>query len=213
MKKIMLALLIIILAAASVFAFDMSAGLGGNFSVNFDSYKYDGKDIASQRTIGGGFFALFDATFAEANVGLLFGSMKQEHDGKWDDDALSLSYLTLALYGKFPISLSGFSLFPLLGIQFDLCLSAKQEGEIIFDNPLMRQDFFNRFWIKLGAGADFNLTEKLYLRPSFLYGINFGSVNDRDVKNNNSKESSFHHGLDVRLAMGFRFFSRNSRST
>jgi len=203
-KKIVLALLIAILTAENLLAIDMSAGLGGNFAVNFDSYKYDGKDIASRRTIGGGFFVLFDITFAEANVGILFGNMKHGYFGKWDDDSLSLLYLTLGLHGKFPITLNNFSLFPILGIQFDFGLSALHNGEVIFKNRIVRTDFMNRFWIKFGAGADFNLTERLYLRPSFLYGINFGTRNDRDVKENNRKETSFHHGLDVRLAMGFR---------
>jgi hypothetical protein len=199
-------MLLFIGVAGNIFAFDISAGLGGNFAANFSSYKYDGKDIAALRTIGGGFFALFDATYVEANVGLLFAGMQHGYDGKWDNDSLNLSFLTLALYGKYPFRLSSFTLFPMLGIQFDFCLSAKQDGEIIFDNPLMRREYFNRLWIKFGAGADFNITEKLYFRPSLLYGINFGTSNDREVKNNNSKESSFHHGLDIRAAIGFRFF-------
>jgi hypothetical protein len=205
-KKIILTLLIISTTTGSISAIEMSAGLGGSFIANFSSYKYDGKDIAAKRTIGGGFFALFDATFVEANVGLQFAGMQHGYDGKWDNDSLNLSFLTLGLYGKYPIRLCSFSLFPLLGIQFDFCLSAKQDGEIIFFFFLMRREHFNRLWIKLGAGADFFITEKLYLRPSFLYGINFGTSNDREVKDNNSKESSFHHGLDIRAAIGFRFF-------
>jgi len=205
-KKITLALLIAVLTAGSLFAIDISAGLGGNFTINFDSYKYDDLDIASRRTIGGGVYALLDATFAEANVGILFGNMKHGYFGEWDDNPLSLLYLTLGIYGKYPIRLSNFHLFPILGVQFDFCLSALQDGEVIFSNPLDRADFFNRFWIKFGIGADFNLTERLYLRPSFLYGFNFGTRNDRDVKEYNSKESSFHHGLDIRIAIGFRFW-------
>ena len=206
-KKVILTLLITALSVLNIFAFDMSAGVGGNFTVNFDSYKYDGDNIASQRTIGGGFFALFDITFAELNVGILFGSLKKEYAGIWDDYSINLFNLTFSLYGKYPIRLSSFTIFPMLGVQYNLCLSAKDEGEIIFDNPLLRMDYMNRFWIKFGAGADFNLTEKLYFRTSFLYGINFGSRNDRDVKKYNSKESSFHHGLDIRVAIGWRFWS------
>ena len=206
-KRITLALLITILITWDIFAFDISAGFGGNFAVNFDSYKYDGENIASQRTIGGGLFALFDITYAEVNVGILFGSLKQEYAGVWDDYSINNFNLTFSIYGKYPIRLGSFSIFPMLGVQYDLCLSAKDEGEIIFDNPLIRMDHMNRFWIKFGVGADFNLTEKLYFRPSFLYGINFGTRNDRDVKKYNSKESIFHHGLDIRIAIGWRFWS------
>jgi len=63
----------------------------------------------------------------------------------------------------------------------------------------------NRFWIKFGVGADFNLSDRMYLRPSFLYGINFGSKDDRDMKKDDSEASSFHHGLNIRVAIGFRF--------
>jgi hypothetical protein len=98
----------------------------------------------------------------------------------------------------------------MLGIQLDFGLSMKYEENDVIADSSARADFMNRFWIKFGAGADFNfanfnltdssLMERLYLRPSFLYGINFGSKNDRD-----SDASSFHHGLDIRVAAGYRF--------
>jgi hypothetical protein len=58
-------------------------------------------------------------------------------------------------------------------------------------------DYLNRFWIKLGVGADFNLTEKLYIRPSFLYGINFGTKDSNDFRETYDA-TAFYHGLDVR---------------
>jgi len=149
---------------------------------------------------------LFDATYAEANIGLLFGGMKSEGS----DTTIDVSYLTLGLLGKYPFDLGSFTLFPMLGIQLDFGLSMKYEGNDVIADSSARADFMNRFWIKFGVGADFdfanfNLTdsslmERLYLRPSFLYGINFGSKNDRD-----SDTSSFHHGLDIRVAVGYRF--------
>ena len=205
-KRIFLALLFVTLAAGGAFAqIQLSAGAGGNFAVNFDSYKYNGEDGGLMRTVGGGFFALFDATYAEADVGLLFGGMKYGYDGEWNDDAINVIYLTLGLYGKYPIDMGGFGLFPMLGVQLDFGLSAKFDGDDLFEDSSYKADFMNRFWIKAGVGADFNLSEKLYLRPSFLYGINFGSKIDRDEKKDDSEASSFHHGLDVRVALGFKF--------
>jgi len=204
-KKGLLVLVLAAFVASGLFAVDLSAGFGGNFTATFDSYKYDGEDAGSSRTIGGGFFGYFDATYVEANIGLLFGGLKLKIDGNWTDDSINVSYLTLGLFGKYPIDLDGFTLSPMLGIQYDIGLSAKFDGEDMFDDSSERSDFMNRFWIKLGISADINLTEQLYLRPSFLYGINFGSKDDRDDKKDNSDLSSFHHGLDVRVAIGFRF--------
>jgi len=203
-KRIFLALLVVTLAAGGAFA-QVSAGFGGNFAVNFDSYKYKGEENYSLRISGGGFFALFDATFVEANIGMLFGGRQVGYDGEWEDKDYDLSYLILGLYGKYPIDLGGFSLFPMLGIQLDFGLSAKYGDMKILEDSSDRADWMNRFWIKLGVGADFSLSNSAYLRPSFLYGINFGSKADRDSKKEDSELSSFHHGLDIRVALGFRF--------
>jgi hypothetical protein len=67
----------------------------------------------------------------------------------------------------------------------------------------------NRLWIKLGVGADINLSDAMYLRPSILYGINFGTKNDNDTVDNYKKVpgldvTSFWHGLDIRVALGFK---------
>ena len=216
-KKSLAVLVFTALVAGGAFAIDMSAGLGGNFAVNFDSFKfeYDGEKFDMSRTMtGGGFSAFFDATFVEANIGMLFGGTKLKYDGEsFDDASESLSYLTLGLFGKYPFNLGAMSLFPLLGVQFDIGLSAKDnDGKAInFEDweDTSKADYMNRIWIKLGVGADFNLSNRLYLRPSFLYGINFGSKYDRDMKKDTKDEggkaSSFHHGLDLRVALGFKF--------
>jgi opacity protein-like surface antigen len=204
-------LLVLILAAfivSGVFAIDISAGAGGNIAVYFDSFKLDDTDTEEMRTIGFSAFAFFDATYVEANVGLLFGDLKYGIGGEWSDEAISVSYLIFGVYGKYPIKLAGFTLFPLLGFQLDVGLSMKYEGENVLEGSSLADDM-NRFWIKFGAGADFNITDKVYIRPSLLYGINFGSKNYRDAikaaKDADIKVSSFHHGLDFRVAVGFKF--------
>jgi len=200
-KKIFLALLILTLAAGGAFA-QVSLGAGGNFAVSFDSLKEDGVEILST-TSGGGFYAFLDATYLEADIGLLFGSQKTKiswEGGSLESDGANVSVLTLGLYGKLPIDLGGFTLFPMLGIQLDVGLSAEQDG-VKYESEDVA-DGLNRFWIKFGVGADFNLSEQLYLRPSFLYGLNFGTKTMEDLKGD---ATSFYHGLDIRVALGFRF--------
>jgi len=210
-KKGLLVLVLAAIVAGGAFAQDvaLSAGIGGTFAASFDSI-FDKDNSFDYRTVGGGFFAFFDATYAVAEVGMLFGGLQYGTDGKIEDDpTIDVSYLTLGLFGKFPIELEGFTLFPLLGVQIDLGLSAKNEGDDITTDTKILSEMLDRFWIKLGVGADFNLSDSIYLRPLFLWGLNFGTQNLRDyldlVKVFNSDVAGFYHGLEFRLAVGFKF--------
>jgi len=215
-KKIVLALLVLTLAAGGAFA-QVSAGIGGNFAVSWDSIKMSqgGFTVEGlQTTSGGGFYAFFDATYVEVDIGMLFGSQKMKTSitgASTTTDGPDVSFLTLALYGKFPIDLGGFTLFPMLGVQYDIGLSAKQTvgGNTYEANSQDLPDALNKLWIKLGVGADFNLSDAIYLRPSFLYGINFGTKNNNDsvdtYKKSGTNVSTFYHGLDIRVAIGFKF--------
>ncbi|MDR2543618.1 MAG: PorT family protein [Treponema sp.] len=203
-RKGLLVLVMAALVTGGTFAVDMSAGLGGSFSATFDSFDDDDGKMQA-RLIGGSIFAMFDATFVEASIGMMFGGEKWRFDGEWDDDPTNLTYLTIGLLGKYPIDIGSFTLFPMLGIRYDLGLSAKYDGEDLDFGETSKADSMNRFWIKLGAGADFPITDQIFIRPSFLYGINFGTKDIRDWKSDDSRLSTFHHGLDIRVAVGFRF--------
>ena len=217
-KRIFLALLVVTLAAGGAFAqIQMSAGLGGNFAVSWDSIKMSQAGFTSEGTLttpGGGFYAFFDATYVEFDVGMLFGTQKMKQtigDISAETDGPNVSYLTLSLYGKYPFDLGGFSLFPMLGIQYDIGLSAKQtvDGTTYEAESEDLPDALNRLWIKLGVGADFSLSDAIYLRPSLFYGINFGTKNNNDAvktyKDAGIDVTTFYHGLDIRVAVGFRF--------
>ena len=213
-KRIILALLVVTLAAGGAFAQELSAGVGGNFAVSFDQITMSAGGNTGEvlgTTSGGGFYVFFDAAYVEVDVGMLLGSqkIKSSFGGSSSEvDGPSVSYLTLGLYGKYPIDLGGFVLFPLLGIQYDLGLSAEQNGFKIEDSQDLA-DYLNRFWVKLGVGADINLSDALYLRPSVLYGINFGTKINNDAVDGYKNQAgvdvtSFYHGLDIRVALGFK---------
>jgi hypothetical protein len=224
MKKAMLVLAIFGMCGAALFAqgISLSAGLGGNFTADFTGYAFtqDAKDAGleaadwNSHLIGGGIYAFFDATYVEANVGLLFGNANADKtDGMSDDQkkGMDVSALKLSLFGKYPIDLGGFTLFPMLGIDGQINLGGKAYGEDIPDD--YKEDFnkmFSYFWIKLGVGVDVPLSEKLYLRPEFLYGIRFNTDDEKDTidaANSATKmvDAIIGHGLDIRLALGFRF--------
>ena len=192
-------------------------GLGGNFSAHWNSFSVIAEDLGafdtSSMLIGGGVSAFFDATFVEASVGLLFGGVTQsfEYSGIFsvvgDTPEIRETYLTLGLLGRFPIDMGNFTIFPMLGIQYDIGLGMTWEGEDVFEDSSDRSDAMNRFWIRIGAGADFDLSDALFFRTSLLWGINFGSRNLREMLDLSNEipgwsARSFHHGLDIRLALG-----------
>jgi len=217
-KRIFLALIVLTLAACGAFA-QVSIGVGGNFAVNWDSITAKGGGSTEEMLFtssGGGFYAFLDATYLEVDVGMLFGSQKVKFSSggySSEYDNATGTNLTLGLFGKYPIDLGGFTLFPMLGIQLDIGLNAKDPdgNDIKFGQGNMPSmaDYTNRFWVKFGVGADLNLSDAVYLRPSFLYGVNFGTKYITDlVKDANDypgvTATGFYHGLDIRVALGFR---------
>jgi len=202
-KRYFLALLAITLAAGGAYAqFSLSLGGGGNFIANFDSLTLDGGKI-SVTTAGGGFFGFLDLTYVELDGGIVFGAMQSKMSGGGFSDTNkgpNVIYVTFGAFGKYPINLAdSITLFPMLGLQFDLGFRVLQNGERVADAT----DTLNRFWVKFGGGADFFFTQRLFLRPTFLWGTNFGTKVLNDWKSLSSAKS-FYHGLDIRVAMGFK---------
>jgi hypothetical protein len=224
-KRIFWALLLVMPAAGGAFAqAKLSAGFGGNFAVSFvqtttpaiyGDFEYSEYSVT---TSGGGFYVFFDAAYVEVDIGMLFGSQKMKTSvagASATTDGPDVTYLTLGLYGKYPIDLGGFTLFPMLGVQYDIGLSAKQTvgGITVEANSQDLPDALNKLWIKLGVGADFNLSDAVYFRPSALYGINFGTKHENNAVKGLVKDAygrtyaaiAFYHGLDIRVALGFKF--------
>jgi hypothetical protein len=230
MKKITAVLLVLVCVSAALSAqdFGLSAGGGGLFNANFTSLVLtdDGKNNkASDKNsyqVGGGFYAFFDATYAEATVGMLFGNFNS--DGS-NSKGINTTALTLGVYGKYPIGIAGFSLFPMLGIEGQINVAASYDGKAAEGKYL--EEFnkqFSFFWFKAGVGADIPIATNLFLRGEALYGIRLNTENERNTINGVSKDkldefgdligtTSYKaysaivgHGLDIRLAIGYRFF-------
>ena len=226
MKKIVVALLIFVCAGAALFAqnISMSAGVGGNFAFNFTStvFTQDYKDIVKPKEgdgnwtlMGYGGSAFFDATFVEASVGVLFGNEKGANDSSKGTDVTALR---IGLLGKYPIDMGrGLFFFPTAGVDVMLPLGGKINGTDINDDKVPKEykDEFNKrytqIWIKGGVGADIYLMPRVYIRPTFLYGVRFNTEPERDGmseanKGNDKMISAIvGHGLDIRFAIGYRF--------
>jgi hypothetical protein len=221
MKKLLAVLMVLVCGGAALSALDLSAGLGGNFNAHFDTYAVskDGKDAGlkaedyNAHFVGGGLFAFFDATYVEADVGLLFGNHNNDKTSDMSDEqkkGLDITYLRLALYGKYPISMGNFTLAPMAGIDGLIGLGGKAYGEKVPNDALKLDKFqerVNNFWIRLGASADFNLTEEIYLRPAALYGIRFNTTDEKDTLDlaKDNLSAIVGHGLEIRVAAGYKF--------
>ncbi len=91
-------------------------------------------------------------------------------------------WLSLGLTGSYPLKLSGFTLFPIAGIEYDLNLRLIDSNGYDL-KPAMSSDQvdnMNWLWAKLGIGADVPLSATLFIRPSALLGYKFQSKLERD---------------------------------
>jgi hypothetical protein len=228
-KRLFLGLVFAAAVAGMAFTlpgFHVSAGGGAYFTSDFGGgieTSYESTEVFSIHTpyVGGGGFLFLDATYAELSLGLWGGG------GPWEmkafnvptDMTYGLMGLDISLLGKFPFNLtSKFSLFPLLGIAYRVMLSVKNEdGDQWegFGGDGGPADF-SRFWIKLGFGVDFDLTDSLYLRGGILGGLGFPNKAEADLQDYIEKmigttsgistSIGLGFGFDVKLAVGYRFF-------
>ena len=195
MKKL-LPVLVLVLLAAGAYALDLGAGGGasiGSVCRQFSAEQYTIWDSYKDRftTVPFGFTAFFDATYAQVAVGLLTNGNTHE---TWTgviggstitndaDDNYCTGFLSLALMGKYPFPLGRFTLFPLLGIQYDLNLWAKDETGADLKASMTDQQKadLNQFWFKGGAGVDFRLAKNLSLRSELVLGFKLHNQAERD---------------------------------
>jgi hypothetical protein len=211
MKKIVWALIVLVLVSAAVFAeepaagdagtfrsdaksviaaietvpeFKLSAGAGGLFVMGFGG-SYDGDDTKKlSLDLGGGGFAFLDATFVELSVGYVHGrtSLMTETGNQKTKDSDAFSVLDIGLLGKYPISLGKISLFPLLGANYQHIFSQEDE---------------NIWRLQFGGGMDYKFTEKLYVRGEALFGVRLPWEHDNGL--------DLHIDYRTRLAFGYIF--------
>jgi hypothetical protein len=208
-------------AFSTVSAIDMSWGLGAHYANDFGgiydvSYRmtvlstsYDVKESASWTGFGVGGF--FDATYAQIGLGVTLGSMKQSVEtnapvsvGGGTGSTMSLD---ISLMGKYPIEVTGLTLFPLAGIEYFSNFAGGIEGGDLGPGDV------SALWIKFGAGLDLSLGEKMFLRPTLLYGIRMANNVEKTffenvpsslvtLSNKESKEGG--NGLTIKVSLGFR---------
>ncbi|MDR2694187.1 MAG: autotransporter domain-containing protein [Chitinispirillales bacterium] len=229
-------------AVSAVSAVDLSVGGGGFFASDFGggllgvSAKSASADIEMKQSVpwyGGGIQVFFDAAYAEIGLGLTFagGTLSTERtragETVKDDTSTTASGtgLNISVLGKYPIALSdAVTLFPTAGIDYATCLSASYtsggkthdfDGKTDDGNPSEgepKAGDFSSLWIKFGVGLDYNLSDKLFLRPTVLYGIRLANKSENDMVDDMKVgapsdaeiNSVLGHGLTVKVGIGFK---------
>ena len=227
MKRMVVVLLVLVCVSSALSAQIFSAGLGGNFTANFTTFDFtaDAKDAGAKAAdsnmhfVGGGVYGFFDATYVEANVGLLFGNSNFDKlDGASDETKKGMDVVALkfGLFGKYPIPMGGGPVvFPMLGVEGQVPLGGQIGGKDINSDEIgdtARDNFkkgFNQFWFKAGLGFDIPISGAMFFRPEFLYGIRLNTDDEKKTLDEQGSPKMLNaivgHGLDIRLAIGFKF--------
>jgi hypothetical protein len=216
-------------------------GLGGGYTAKRSNYgeatsdpiygdpykQISSKPVLTFANVGLGGFAFFDVKYMYVSLGFSGGSSKIKRQGSGTSDGYykgSYAAFDISVLGKYPVEFGKFTVFPLLGIDYQIVISQKNENGDDFKgfDGLAEASDLSALWFQAGAGADFNITEKLYLRGELLYGIRTHNKFEKDatdtLKNSKTVGASglnvvamykdvkinLGHGPSVKLAVGYR---------
>lgn len=205
MKKLPVALVLLCLPPL-LFAFDLSAGIGtsvGGFwqATYFEPYviiptiwEYEWRRELTT-TVPLTFSAYFDATYAVVSFGFQVNGSPHEKITTWDGSTKGTTegsvderagFLSFSLLGRYPFTLGSISIFPLLGIEYDINLYLKAADGTDLKASLTDQERsdLNQFWFKTGVGADFFIYQGLYIRPELLMGFKLLTTTEREYLQN-----------------------------
>jgi len=158
-----------------------------------------------------GAFIFFDLKYAEVNISAYngFGKLRQswsknyyynnktvktENENNTGDASALL--LDIGILAKYPFNINTISLFPIVGAEYQLWLSARESGSKIPGDLSAN----NAVWIQAGGGADYTINRSLFLRGELLWGIKLNSANE-----SNDSFSYFTHGPTAHVGIGYIF--------
>jgi len=197
----------------------------------------------------GGLFVFFDATFATLAITFKSGANNFNEPAHLNGVPVDLdgrpmsrsgqgweTTMGISLLGRFPFRLTErFTVFPLLGMDYHISLMQRRTApdgstydrtnppDGVFDHGMNDQTFalsdWNVFFVRLGGGVEFDLTERLFLRGDLLYGIRLMTGQERksleviEAITNDSSPSlgGLSSGPSVRLSVGWRFSPENDK--
>jgi len=194
-KKVVLALLMAALLAGGAFAEGfLSAGAGTLFDFNVNNgVKYNG-EYTGVRILTLGFYGFFDFTYGEADVSFAYG--KSIGEGDLPGINGRLWQLGFTLLGKYPFELGDFTIFPLVGFDYNVIFS-----RIVAGTRDTEPGKWNQFGILAGVGSDFDLTDSLYLRGEAMFHLRFPSTFMKEADGS----PTLGMGPRIKFGLGYRF--------
>jgi len=205
-KKVVLALLVAALVAGGVFADGLSLSAGGGllFDLSGNNGIREGDSYMGIRNTSFGLYGFFDATYVEADISFARGSITmvaEEGGSSASEDFGSAMQLGLSLLGKYPIDLGSFTLFPLFGINYNMVLSFKDVDGNSYDDA----GDLSQLGILGGVGADFGLSDSLYLRAEGLFQLRFASKFQKDMSDAFGGSTTIGMGPRIKVGIGIKF--------
>jgi hypothetical protein len=208
----MMVLMMAALTAGSAAASE--GGAGGYFTNDFGGgleYSGPGGSVSVETPYkGGGGFVFLSLDYAELSLGIFHagGSFTARGIGSASGSAhITTTGLDIGLLLKYPVQYSEqLVFFPLLGIAYRLMISVKEDGVDIEAQGIKSTDF-NAFWFKGGGGLDYAFNAQMFVRAALLYGIRLKNTYEKDLidASGGILDSRLGHGLDIKLAIGYRF--------
>jgi hypothetical protein len=224
-KKIVLALLFAAFVAGGAFAqISLSAGGGALFDLSGNNdTKFTGTypagvpneykiQYSGTRNTSFGAFGFFDVTYAELDVYFAFGSLKsavKPVPKNYEADKSSTMQLGFSLLGKYPIDMGNFTIFPLVGIDYNRVLSLSSDGVKVTEGV----GDLSQFGFLGGIGGDIKFNNSpLFVRVEGLLHIRLPSkvtkefVDDKKKLDKDSDlKTTWGIGPQIKVALGYRF--------
>ncbi|MCL2181112.1 MAG: hypothetical protein FWB83_08290 [Treponema sp.] len=208
LKKGLLVLAIFALVATGAFAqMQMSYGGGVLFDMSLgNGVAYDGTEFMSTSNNSFGVYGFYDVGYAEIDIYFSYGVGTIESDttkivgsaGSKNQLDMSLTQIGFTLLGKYPINLGAFTLFPCIGIGYNLVLSAEQDGRSFSDAGDLSQ-----LGILGGVGIDFPLSESMFIRGQALFQVRLPSKVMSDFISNSVFDTTLGFGPRIKIGVGF----------
>ena len=198
-KLISIFILLICLVSALSAQLNTSAGAGGLFDMSLKNGVKNGNDNEGSNTIGFGGYIFYDASYVEVDIYFTFGIISGYENSKKNNDNVSAMALGFSVLGKFPLSIGSLTVFPLLGISYNMVLSAKDSAGNKIDKPMD----YSQFGILGGAGVDFDMTSNFYIRGELLFHVRLESKYAKE-NYNDSWKTTLGMGPLVKVGVGYR---------
>lgn len=164
---------------------------------------------------GGGGYIFLDIPYAEFYTGFFGGGGKIEISGGGTSISQDMSFMSLniGLLGKYPFNIAhNMAIFPMLGLEYQIMLSAQNSDGIQYKNPKNKESpgDFSALWVKFGGGMDYFFNRNDYLRVEALYAVRFANQVENDMKNQYTPyakdvKTLLGNGPTIKIGFGYKF--------